>query len=160
MAQEKGRSIFRKESLDRISSPEEYDQYLQVTGPGIWIVMSAIVLVLVGAIIWAVLGRLDTTMEVAVVARGDAVICVIPAEKADSVKDRTVTIAEKEYEMVDSGRAPQRLTSGSDLAELLAYGFPEGTPVALMDVKAELSEGVYIGKIQVEQVAPISFIVN
>lgn len=162
MAQEKGKSIFRKESLDRISSPEEYDQYLQVTGPGIWIVMGAIVLVLVGAIVWSILGRLDTTMEVAVVSKGESVVCVIPMEAEASAKKSTmkIVIADKVYDLVDSGRAPQRITADGSYAELLSCGFAEGMPAAFLDVKAELPEGVYVGKIQVEQVAPISFIVN
>lgn len=29
------KSIFRQNSLNRVSTPEEMDRYLQVTGPGI-----------------------------------------------------------------------------------------------------------------------------
>lgn len=160
MAQEKGTSIFRKESLDRISSPEEYDQYLQVTGPGIWIVMCAIVLALVGAIIWSVMGRLDTTMEVAVVSKGDSVVCVLPVDAAGKESSMKIAIADKVYDLVDAGRAPQRITADGPYAELLSCGFAEGSVVAFLDVDAMMAEGVYIGRIQVEQVAPISFIVN
>lgn len=160
MAQENRKSIFRKESLDRISSPEEYDQYLQVTGPGIWIVMCAIVLVLVGAILWSIMGRLDTTMEVAVVSRGDSVVCVLPMESAGKETSMKIAIADKVYDLVDAGRAPQKLTAEGPYAELLSCGFAEGTVLAFLDVDAMLPDGVYIGRIQVEQVAPISFIVN
>lgn len=162
MAQEKGKSIFRKESLDRISSPEEYDQYLQVTGPGIWIVMSAIVLVLVGAIVWSILGRLNTTMEVAVVSKGDSVVCVIPAQAEASAKKSTmkIVIADEVYDLKDAGRSPQKLTAGGAYDELLSCGYAEGAVVSFLDVETQLPEGVYVGKIQVEQVAPISFIVN
>lgn len=162
MAQEKGKSIFRKESLDRISSPEEYDQYLQVTGPGIWIVMCAIVLVLVGAIVWAAFGRLNTTMDVAVVSKGDSVVCVIPAEAEASARKSTmkITVSDKVYDLVDTGRASQMITADGTYAELVSCGFPEGMVVGFLDVNADLPDGVYMGKIQVEQVAPISFIVN
>lgn len=160
MEQGKGKSIFRKESLDRISSPEEYDQYLQVTGVGIWIVMGAIVLVLVAAIVWAVMGRLDTTMEVAVVSKGDCVVCVIPMDSAGKESSMKIAIADKVYDLVDTGRAPQKLTADGPYAELLSCGFAEGTAVSFLDVNAVLSEGVYLGRIQIEQVTPISFIVN
>ena len=39
-------SIFRKKSLERISSPEEIDNYIKVTSPSMWLVMGAIIFLL------------------------------------------------------------------------------------------------------------------
>ena len=36
-------TIFRKETLERVSSPEQLSDYLRVTNPGIWIVLAAVV---------------------------------------------------------------------------------------------------------------------
>lgn len=36
-------SLFRKETMDRISSPEDLTDYLKVTNPGIWIVLAAVI---------------------------------------------------------------------------------------------------------------------
>ena len=63
---EEKQSIFRKQSLDRVSSPEELDQYLMVTGPGIWMTLTAIIVILVGVIFWMIFGRLNTTVDIAV----------------------------------------------------------------------------------------------
>ena len=49
-------SIFRKKSLDHISSPEEIDDYIKVTKPGMWLVLAAIVLMLTAVIIWGIVG--------------------------------------------------------------------------------------------------------
>ena len=38
--------IFRKKSLDRLSSPEQLNDYLHVTSPGIWIVLGAVIFLL------------------------------------------------------------------------------------------------------------------
>lgn len=43
---------------DRISSPEKLDDYIRVTTPSVWITLGAIVLVLVGAIVWGIFGEL------------------------------------------------------------------------------------------------------
>ncbi|HAG12584.1 MAG TPA: NHLP bacteriocin system secretion protein, partial [Ruminococcus sp.] len=41
MAEQKAQ-VFRKKSLDRISSPEQLTDYLRVTNPGIWVVLAAV----------------------------------------------------------------------------------------------------------------------
>ena len=39
-------NLFRKKSLDRISSPEELHDYLRVTSPSLWMVLAAIMVLL------------------------------------------------------------------------------------------------------------------
>ena len=57
-------SIFRKKSLDHISSPEEIDDYIKVTKPGMWLVLAAIVLMLTAVIIWGIVGEIVVNGEV------------------------------------------------------------------------------------------------
>ena len=45
--------IFRKKSMDRISSPEQLKDYMHVTNPSIWIVMGAIIFLLICILIWS-----------------------------------------------------------------------------------------------------------
>ena len=46
-------SVFRKESLKRVSSPEQLNEYLQVTSPTSWIVFGAALLLIVSLLIWS-----------------------------------------------------------------------------------------------------------
>ena len=39
--------------MERISSPEQLTDYLRVTNLGIWAVLTAVILILVGIIAWA-----------------------------------------------------------------------------------------------------------
>lgn len=57
-------SIFRKKSLDRISSPEEIDDYMKVTSPSMWLVLGAIILLLAALIVWSITGRIEATVVV------------------------------------------------------------------------------------------------
>ena len=50
--------IFRQKSIDKVSSPEKLDDYIRVTTPSVWITLAAIVILLVGTIIWGTLGEL------------------------------------------------------------------------------------------------------
>lgn len=46
-------TIFRKESIARVSSPEQLSDYLHVTSPVIWIVLTAVILLLVSLFVWS-----------------------------------------------------------------------------------------------------------
>ena len=46
-------SLFRKESLKRVSSPEQLNEYLQVTSPASWVVFGAAILLIVSLLIWS-----------------------------------------------------------------------------------------------------------
>jgi hypothetical protein len=57
------RPIFRKEALDRLASPEQLDQLLQLTSPRGWIALAALGLLLLFALAWGFLGTITTTVE-------------------------------------------------------------------------------------------------
>ena len=54
-------SIFRQKSLDRISSPEEIDNYMKVTRSSLWLTLGVIVLLLAALILWSVTARIEAT---------------------------------------------------------------------------------------------------
>ena len=44
--------IYREKNLTRISSPEQLNDYLKITRPAVWAVLAAVILLLVGILIW------------------------------------------------------------------------------------------------------------
>ena len=52
--------IFRQSALDRLSSPEQLDTLLAVTTPKGWLALFALAALLVGAGVWAAIGRIPT----------------------------------------------------------------------------------------------------
>jgi HlyD family secretion protein len=57
------RSIFRKESLERLSSPERLDQLMQVVSPRSWLPLVALGSIVGIAVIWSIYGRIPITVE-------------------------------------------------------------------------------------------------
>lgn len=55
--------IFRKKNLDRINSPESLNDYIRVTNPGVWIVIAALIVLLIGACIWGIYGRIECAVR-------------------------------------------------------------------------------------------------
>lgn len=54
-------SIFRQESLERLSSPEQLDQLMQVIRPKSWIPLATLGSLIFAALLWGVLGRIPIT---------------------------------------------------------------------------------------------------
>ena len=63
--QDMNKQIFRKKSVDRMSSPEQLNDYIKVTNPGVWMALAAIVILLIGVCVWGVFGTLETKPAVA-----------------------------------------------------------------------------------------------
>jgi len=55
--------LFRKSSLERLSSPEQLDQLMQLTSPRNWIVLSGLAALLVAGIMWGVFGTIRTKVQ-------------------------------------------------------------------------------------------------
>jgi HlyD family secretion protein len=72
--------IFRKVALERLSSPEQLDQLLQVTDPKGWLALGALGAVLVSALAWGVWGAIPTesTGEGILLRRGGVSDLVAP----------------------------------------------------------------------------------
>ena len=67
-------SIFRRESLDRVESPEQLDAYIKVSHPKVWLIMAALLVAVISVIVWSVVGSLPQTMTVTGVTVGGNVI--------------------------------------------------------------------------------------
>ena len=52
-------SIFRQKSVDRVSSPEQLNDYIRVATPSVWLVLAALVVLLAGMLAWSVLGKVE-----------------------------------------------------------------------------------------------------
>lgn len=52
-------NIFRKKSLDRISSPEQTDDYIRIIIPSPWLVIIGTAIILTGVLVWAFFGQIS-----------------------------------------------------------------------------------------------------
>ncbi len=52
-------NLFRKKTLDKISSPEQLNDYIRVTKPSVWLTLLAVLLLLFGMLAWNILGTVE-----------------------------------------------------------------------------------------------------
>ena len=50
--------LYRKSTLDRLSSPEQLDRMIVITSPSFWIAMAGAALIVLAALIWSIFGEL------------------------------------------------------------------------------------------------------
>lgn len=74
------KSIFRQRSLDTVESPEQLDEYIRVSNPSIWIVLSALVILAAALVVWSVVGSLPETLAAkGVTVSNNMVRCYVDA---------------------------------------------------------------------------------
>ena len=137
MTENNKQSVFRKKTLDRISSPEQLTDYLCVTNPGIWVVLAAVILLLAGLFAWSMTGTLEPTAEVKVVV-ADKTAEVIPLGSETLADGMPLRVAGQEF-MIAFVRTDE-------------YGRQVGT------AQADLPDGTYDGTVVVDETHPIRFL--
>lgn len=153
--------LFRQKSLDKVSSPEQMNDYIRVTSPGVWLVLGAAIALLAGLIIWSALGRLETTVAAAAVAGPDGTVCYVREGDLDAVHaGQTVHIGGEEHVLADVASRPVAVDESFDAYAMHVGGLEAGQWVYPAEVDAPLPEGVYEAEIVVDSVSPISFLLN
>lgn len=154
--------LFREKSLETIESPESLNDYLRVTSPGVWLILAAVIAVLVGGILWSILGRINTTAQFAVSAGDGKCLCIVPYESLRSVMERgSVTIEGKEYTLnLDADVETMIVSDETNPFIRIAGGLNVGDLAVEIPVNAELPDGVYLGDVVTESLRPISLLLQ
>ena len=51
--------IFRQKSMEKISSPEQMNDYIRVSNPSVWMILAAVIVLLAGVCVWGMFGCLE-----------------------------------------------------------------------------------------------------
>ncbi|MGN0692871.1 MAG: hypothetical protein ACI4K7_11030 [Oscillospiraceae bacterium] len=158
------KSIFRKKSMDRISSPEQLNDYIKVANPGVWLLLGAIVVLLAGICVWGVFGRLDTVVRGAAVSENGTLVCYVTEENAEKIQPgMKITVSGTEYTVSDISSQPVSAGSVLDDYALHVGEFQSGDWVYSVTAAGSenvASDGVYSAEIVVDSVSPKIFVIN
>lgn len=79
-------TLFRKSSLDSLSSPEQLNDYIKVSNPGVWMILAALFILLAAVLFWGFTGGLPTSIHTRGVISGGNALCYINTDAAGAVK--------------------------------------------------------------------------
>lgn len=155
--------IFREKSIERVSSPEQLNDYIRVTSPSVWLVLLGIVVVLVGIIVWGIFGDLETYVTVAAITEEDSITCYVKADDIERIEsDMAVWIEKKEFSIKEIAKQPMQVDES--FPEYLRFkgDLSNGEWVYEIVLNGTIGENgsIYTADIVVEVVSPISFITN
>ena len=135
------KQLFRKQSIDRISSPEQLQDYMRVTSPGIWMVLTAIIVMLAGLINCSSIGTVETSYPVAADVKAGEASIVLDKDTEYTVKEGMTLRVAGEDITIENVR---RLDSGE----------------TVVTAEVSLQDGTYDAKIVTERITPITFLLN
>lgn len=155
-------ALFRKTSIDRVNSPEQLNQYIRVARPGVWITLSAVVLLLAGVVIWGVFGTIETTVHTYALVENGKVVCYLEEEDAALVEDgMPVLLDDVSGRVLSVSAAPVQIDAGANPYLMHMSGFSAGDFRYVAEIEAQgLADGVYQAKITVESVHPLVFVTH
>ena len=157
------RKLFRKTSLDRISSPEQLNDYIHVTNPGVWMFLCAVILLLAGICVWGIFGRLETLLSVGVVTEDGQSVCYVKEEDVQMLEpDMPVRIGENQYHILSISDQPIPVDDSFARYLLHVGGLTEGEWVYAVTLNEAYGESgtIHTAQILVESLAPMSFVLN
>ena len=152
--------LFRKKSLERISSPEELHDYMRVTSPRLWMLLGAITALLVGFIVYASTATMENTMPIKVkVSQYE-----LETNAAGEIGYMTAIEAHLPHTMKDQVDSNMMVRIGRIEAKIAYVGVGENETIFLnidpgMDY-VPLEEGEYDAELVLESTMPISFLWN
>ena len=154
--------LFRKKSIDRVNSPEQLNEYIRVANPSVWLVLAAVVVLLLGVIIWGIFGTVETTIETGVVADRGSAVCYVSAEDASQLETGMPVFIENGVGRVMSvSAAPVQIDDS--FADYILYltGFVKGDFCYVVEIELpDMAEGIYAASITVDSTHPISFVIH
>ena len=152
------KQLYRKESLKHISSPEEMHDFLCVTTPRLWMILSTILVLLVGFLIYASTVTLENTISAQM--RAVQVVEPLPESNADP---KTYLSGEFPMSYEDLFSPGMTVRLGTETGKIVSVYTSESAKVlvtCLMDNGyIPLEEDVLFDvEIVVEKTTPISFL--
>ena len=126
-------NLYRKQSMDRIQSPEQLNDYLHITKPSVWLVLAAVLLLLIGFFIWSSFNYIDS------VAYGNA-----------KVEQGRMTIRFEDEERAEQITPGMQVEVGDTVSQIRSLGKDELGTFAVAD--AVLTDGEYEAVVRYEHI--------
>lgn len=153
--------LYRKKSMDRIISPDQLTDYLHVTNPGVWMILTAIILLLIGFIVWGLFGKIETKLTVVAVSENQKTALYVKEEDIQSIEKNMYVIIDKtEGKITEISKKP--VIVNDEFLEYAIYvgELKEGEWVYEVQTDCTLEDGIYSAQIVTESISLMSFIWN
>ena len=154
--------IFRKKSLDKISSPEQLNDYIKVANVSVWLVLALLICFLAGLCAWGFFGHMDTGFFCAAYCENGTLSCFICEDDMDAKVNAGIVVRVDGMEFIlDSvNERPQKAGQVMDEYTLHLSNLSEDAWVYCAFAHAGLPNGSYSVYVLKSSTSPLSFLLN
>ncbi len=151
--------VFRKKALERRATPDRLDDYINVSNPGVWLVLAAIVAFLAGVLAWGVFGRVNEVQRGVIrVEGGAATLSMDQALASDLDAGDPVEVSGIQGNVVSVSEAAVRVAALSE--EEQGALSASGLWAAQATVSIDLPDGVYPAEVTLVSINPVELLLN
>ena len=152
---------------EKITSPDQLNDYIRVTSPGAWIILSSILVFLAGFFIWIFNGQLEISFPSYIYTESEKSSAFLPADKVSKLKRGTTVRLSENGVSGEVLNVSDKSLSFSEISQLigesnaLAMNIDGSTRLMKADVSftsppEKISRAVFVtGKVK-----PISFLLK
>lgn len=157
-----GNPVFRQKSIEKISSPEQMNDYIRVSNPSVWMILAAVIVLLAGVFVWGLFGRLDSAFQTGGVCKDGSLTVYVSEENFAKISEKAVISFDgAELALSDIPSSPVRLDDNADPYLLHLTGASAGDWVYVFKVDAAgMKDGIISVSVITERVRPLDFVLN
>ena len=156
--------LFRKKSMERISSPEELHDYMRVTSPRLWMILGAVLALLAGFIVYASTATMENTMDIKLDIYADQDYEEIDGKWQATGEMISICSSQLPASCKDIVKVGMVVRLGEEQGRITLIGEDETENITLfirMDKNyIPLPDGIYDAQLVLESTTPISFLWN
>ena len=159
---QKKNSLFREKSLEAIESPEKLNDYLRVTSPGVWLILSCCIVLLAGFVLWGIFGSIDTTVKLAVTSSDGRAVCYVPYNVLEKVAERgEITLNGQTYRL-RTGTGAKVMVVSEEMDPYVRVGgdLAIGDMTVELELDTTLPDGVYSATVVTEHLQPVALLLK
>ena len=141
---EKGMIMLEKNNKIKMNqSVEDLNNYIRVTNPGVWLLIVAMLSIMIGILIWSFFGHIERTIDATVYVEKNEIVCYVNEEDNTNLKKGMIVEYANLKGMIQSKQENK-----------------DGVFTYIVSSKNKVKDGYYNATIIIEEISPISFLLD
>ena len=154
-------NIFRNKSVERIRTPEQFNEYVKVSGKVSFVILIAIVIFIAGVVVWSVTGRMYTIEKCGVsVADGQLTGYIDEDKIGKTAVGSQIYVEDEKYTISYISDIPEILPESTAEYILHIGGLQNDAWVYEFHAKCSLPDGIYSASVVTEIIRPVDLVIN
>lgn len=152
--------LFREKSMEQFSSPEQLNDYIRVTNPSVFLLLVAVIVFLIGVVIWGMTGTIESTIDVNAVVNKGILTAYVPQSEAADLDNRSIVSVNGNEYAISTVSNVMRAADALDSGQLTVYQLSPNDMVYAVSSETALPDGSYSARVITARLRPADLVLN